>query len=373
LADSASPVSDSEPGSGGRTPSEVAAAYFERVAGAFLSASGRNGTRELTYGLGGETFRLRFAGETLPPLMTPALEHLRCSSFRSGLTVNLWDAPSTGVDLPGPPWNRGDQYGNGGVRGFEEGRYRACVDLSAGLCSLFDAERQEAFVWLSDPASLPAYVVAAPLRVIFHWWTDGHDGQLAHAAAVGTDRGGVLLAGAGGAGKSTTAFACLRGGLRYAGDDYVLIEPRPAPRVTCLYNSGKLEARNMAERFPELLDRVHNADAVGRGNDKGLVFVHQHWPEAVSAGFPVAALLVPRLTGQLETRLVPCSPAAGLKALLPHSVFPLPGARAASIERLGALVRSVPGYYLEIGADLLDVPAVIQNLLNGEAACLPPR
>jgi len=329
--------------------------------------------RELIFSLGGKAFRMRFAGAALPPLMTPALEHLRCSSFPSGLTVNLWDAPSTGVDLPRPPWNQGDLYGNGGVRGFEEGRFRASVDLNAGLYSLFDAERGEAFVWVRDPAALPGYVIGAPLRVVFHWWMSGHDRQLAHAAAVGTDRGGVLLAGAGGAGKSTAAFACLRSGLRYAGDDYVLIEPRPAPRVTCLYNSGKLEARNMAERFPELLDRVHNVDAVERGNDKGLVFVHRHWPEALSPGFAVAALLVPRLTGQSRTRLVPCSPAAGLKALLPHSVFPLPGARAASIERLGALVRSVPGYYLEIGADLLDVPTVIQALLDREAGCLPLR
>jgi hypothetical protein len=129
----------------------------------------------------------------------------------------------------------------------------------------------------------------------------------------------------------------------------------------------------MAERFPELLDRVHNADAVERENDKGLVFVHRHWPEALSPGFAVAALLVPRLTGQSATRLVPCSPAAGLKALLPHSVFPLPGARAAAIERLGALVRSVPGYYLEIGADLLDVPAVIQDFLTRETGCPPVR
>jgi len=316
---------------------------------------------------------MRFAGEALPPLMTPALEHLGCRAFRSGLTVHLWDAPSTGVDLPGPPWKRGDLYGNGGVRGFEEGRYRACVDLHAGVCSLFDAEREEAFVWVRDPASLPDYVVAAPLRVVFHWWMNEHDGQLAHAAAVGTDRVGVLLAGAGGAGKSTAAFACLRSGLRYAGDDYVLIEPRPAPRVSCLYNSGKLETRNMAERFPELLGRVHNAEAAVRGDEKGLVFVHRLRPEAVSPGFPVAALLVPRLTGQRATRLVPCSPAAGLKALLPHSVFPLPGARAASIERLGALARSVPCYVLEIGADLPDVPAVIQDLLDRGAGCLPLR
>jgi hypothetical protein len=228
-------------------------------------------------------------------------------------------------------------------------------------------------VWVRDPAALPGYVVGAPLRVIFHWWIGGHDRQLAHAGAVGTDRGGVLLAGAGGAGKSTATFACLRSGLRYAGDDYVLIEPRPEPRAICLYNSGKLESRHMATRFPELVARVHNPDAMGRGEDKGLIFVHRHWPEAVSPGFPVMALLVPRLTGSAATRLVPCSPAAGLRALLPHSVFPLPGARAAAIERLSALVRSVPCYFLEVGTDLLAVPTVIQDLLARETACLPLR
>lgn len=319
---------------------------------------------ESSYALGGEGFRMRFAGGVLSPLMTPALEHLRGGSFRGGLTVNLWDAPSTGMDLPRPPWNGGDHYGNGGIRGFEEGRYRASVDLNAGLYSLLDAEREEAFVWVRDPAILPTYVVGAPLRVILHWWMGGHDRQLAHAGAVGTERGGVLLAGAGGAGKSTTTFACLRGGLLYAGDDYVLVEPRPEPRVYSLYNSGKLEARNMAARFPELLARVHNAAAMDRGDDKGLVFVHRHWPEAVSLGFPIEALLVPRVTGSPTTRLVPCSPAASLKALLPHSVFPLPGARAASIERLGALVRSFPSYVLEVGTDLGAIPAVIQDLLS---------
>lgn len=358
-----SPVEGSAPNRPSERVSGRASEFFEKLAESFRAACDRNGIHELSHSLGGSGFRMRFAGEALLPLMTPALEHLRVVSFQNGLTVNLWDA-SAGLDLPRPPWNGGDHYGNGGIRGFEEGRYRASVDMNAGLYSLLDVESEEAFVWVRDPAILPAYVVGAPLRVILHWWMAGHGRQLAHAGAVGTERGGVLLAGAGGAGKSTTTFACLRGGLRYAGDDYVLVEPRPEPRVFSLYNSGKLEARNMAERFPELLAKVHNLGGTDRGDDKGLVFVHRHWPDAVSLGFPIRALLVPRVTGSPATRLVPCSPAAGLRALLPHSVFPLPGARAASIERLGALVRSLPNYILEVGTDMGAIPGVIRGLLS---------
>ncbi len=336
--------------------------FVDAVDAAFGRCSARFGETAASCRLAGRAVALRVAGPALGPLLLPALGHLESATAGPpDLTICAWDAASSGIAAPAPPWT-GDQYvGNGGIRGWDTGGVRAAFDVPCGMLSLYDATRRLAFLWVRDPIALPGYVIAAPFRVIFQWWATDRGMQLAHAAAVGTERGGVLLAGVGGAGKSTTALLALLDGLMYAGDDYVVIEPGTEPRAHSMYGTGKLDATHLTERLPALAGLT--VEPARNDQDKAIVFVHRHWPERVAATLPLRAVLVPRVTGSPRTIVAPTTPGHALRALLPHSVFPLPGARHAALERLTSLVRALPVCRLELGTDLRSIPGVIRRVL----------
>ena len=70
---------------------------------------------------------------------------------------------------------------------------------------------------------------------------------------VGTDHGGVIITGGGGAGKSTAALLCLEAGLRYLGDDYVVVALDPVATAYSLYCTAKInddQAANFAGLLP---------------------------------------------------------------------------------------------------------------------------
>ena len=214
---------------------------------------------------------------------------------------------------------------------------------------------------MPDAGSVPYYETGAPLRVIFQWWLGRRRCQLAHAAAVGLGTGAVLLAGKGGSGKSTAALACLLAGLDYLGDDYVLLSDEPEPYVHGLYSTAKLNADNVS-RLPALASRVKNADRLGR--EKALFFMQEHFPQQIRVGMPLRAILLPRVTGERQTRLERTSAAAALAALGTSTVFQLAGAGQEAFEILAGVVAALPCYVLLAGTEIDAIPKVISDLLS---------
>jgi hypothetical protein len=227
--------------------------------------------------------------------------------------------------------------------------------------TLFDRVRRLGLYWVPDLAALPEWVTGAPLRLLFHWWMTLHGGQLVHGAAVGTTGGGVLISARGGSGKSTSALACLAAGMQYAGDDYVLLELRPSPRVSSVYATAKVAPTQLAQ-FPWLTEMVANPGALDR--EKALIFLNRGDATPLSDGFPLRAVLVPRVTGRPETTVRTLSPASALAAIAPSTILFHPRGGDHELQRLGQLVRTVPTYLLECGTDLAQIPRVISSLLQ---------
>ncbi len=199
------------------------------------------------------------------------------------------------------------------------------------------------------------------MRVGFHWWSSTTPSlQPMHAGAVGRDDGGVLIAGRGGAGKSTTALACVDGGLLYAGDDYTLLDV-DGPMVYGLYNTAKLRPESL-DRFPHLAALVDNADALE--TQKAMLFLSRHRPEQVSTGFPVRAIVLPRVTGHPHTEVVPATAHDALAAIAPTTMFQLPGALPELFAKVKRLAHAVPCYWLDAGTELSEIPAVVDQLLT---------
>jgi hypothetical protein len=356
---------------------EALAAFFQAACHAFEQAT-PSASPERTYTIGSQRLRVRFANEALVPRLTPALEHLAAplAGAPATFTVCVWDSASTGVPMPPPPWPLDAYAARGDIRGQDTGRFQAAYQFTpagVGVLSLLGREQALGMYWLNDARHLPDYESGAPLRNLLHWWMAGAGYQFVHAGAVGAApgsgaEGGVLLAGRGGSGKSTTALACLEAGLRYLADDYCLLAADPAPEALSLYNSAKVRPDGLL-RFPQLAPLVDAHDYLGV--EKAIVFLHRHFPQRLVTRFLLRAVLIPRITGRLATTLTPASPAAALKALAPSTLFQLSGAGPAAFQHLAGILRQIPCYYLEAGTDLAQIPGTIAALL-AQGRPLPP-
>lgn len=339
----------------------IPATFFEGVYQAFQKAEKAMGLIDHFYAIGGHTVRLCFAGSALVSRITPALEHLITEPTSSpALTVCLWDSASTGIPLPPPPWSADASIARGEVRGCIDDHIHISFQLWDSILNMFDNHSALATFWLPDARQLPYHESGAPLRSILHWWLGIHGLQFVHAAAVGTVEGGVLLAGKSGSGKSTTALNCLKSQLVYVSDDYCLVAADPQPYVYSLYNSAKVNADNI-HRVPHLKSAISNADRLD--SEKALLFLYEHFPEKIVNGFPLRAVLLPRVTGHPETRLTPVSPATGLRALAPSTIFQLAGAGKGAFQTMAKLVKKIPCYHLELGTDISGIPGVISDLV----------
>jgi hypothetical protein len=221
----------------------------------------------------------------------------------------------------------------------------------------FDAARATAFLWAVDVDALARTGDRTkPLLESLHAWLLRTAWQPVHAGAVGGPSGGVLLAGPTGSGKSTTALTCLRAGWHYAGDDYVAVRSEPSPQVATLYRSARV-TQEMAGRFPE-----HEAGGVGRvawgGVIKHDIHLADDVPAGLLAGFPLQALLLPRVVGG-QTRVHPAPRAAAMIGLSTTTLFQLRGGTSAAFDKIAGFVESLPAYWLDLGEDLAAIPGAI--------------
>lgn len=341
--------------------------FFQEVHRTFHQAVESAGEcRDRFYRLGDHTIQLRFANAALIPFITPALDHLAAQPHQSpALTICLWDNVSTHTLMPPLSWPFSDYVIRGGIHTYTGDRIIAALYGGSRILHLLDSEQNLALYCIHDAAQFPRYQVSSPLLTILHWGLRRYGLQLVHAAAVGTPAlGGVLIVGKGGSGKSTTALACLNSELSYVSDDYCLLSTNPAPSAYNLYNTAKLDA-DAVQHVPYLASAIDQPDTLYDG--KHLIFLHRQYPEKIVTGFPLRAILVPRITGRAETKARPTSSAAGLWALAPNTMFQLTGFDTAAFETLAAVVKEVPCYTLDLGTDRAAIPAVIMDVLSQRA------
>jgi hypothetical protein len=338
-------------------------AYLESVKeAAYLAARATGGFKDFFYRIGGHITNLRFAGSALVPRMTPALAHLRVKGpQKPELKVYLWDSASTGTKMPTPMWKVNGFIFRGEVPGYNNERIYATYHQWAEVFCILDIKEDFGIFWVSDATHLDYTFGSSPLRDIFHWWMLKHGKQLVHGGGVGTPEGGVLLTGMGGSGKSTTALACLNSELLYAGDDHVLVKMESLPYLYSLYNTAKLEG-NHIHTFPNLLHAVDNKEKLE--TQKARIFLHQCYADKIIAGFPLRGIMLPRVTGQLETGLRKISPAEALIALAPTTIYQLPKAGQIALKNMSNIVKKVPTYILALGTNISQIPKIISKFLS---------
>jgi hypothetical protein len=325
----------------------------------------------------GRVVRLRSASPEMLSRLTRAFAHLvRQPSDRADLTISLWDsvaAPESAPDLP----DIGGGHQPGAFFYHSDERVRAGFQLGTSgdarvlavypgevtpYVSALDGDAGQAWHWVADASCIPYWEEATPLCYLLDWWLARMGVRQLHAGAVGTTSGGVLLVGKSGSGKSTSTLACLDSDLLFAGDDFVGVGVEPEPYVHSLYASGKVMPDHV-QRLPFLLPALSNADALA--SEKAVVYAHEQWPRAVTEGFPLKALLAPRvIPGLVESQATEISRGQGLAALAPSTVFQMHTQAGSSLAAMTRLVERIPCYELQLGSDIGSIPRAIAELLD---------
>ena len=164
---------------------------------------------------------------------------------------------------------------------------RVAADREILLLDAPDAHGRACRAGMTAVARLAPALLAAPERLrpvldaLVLFLLTPLDRQPAHAAAVAHGATGLALAGRGGAGKSTLAYAAQRAGLDVLTDDAVYVQLEPALHVWTLRRPLHL-APETAKWFPELAGR----STILRVNGKRRIPVPTRSPARSSPAVP---------------------------------------------------------------------------------------
>jgi hypothetical protein len=352
-------------------------AFKQAAAEGFRRASAASGIIEQYYQIADAIVLLRFAGPALLAPVAPALEHLRLPvPAKPDLTIDLFDSTSTQtpppfllnrfVDLVRMRW--WEYLGNRReINGMNGERIRSVFHLGPDILSVLDQQENHAVYWIENAADIPYYETGYPLTVLLNWWFGKRQRFFVHAACFGSPEGSVLLTGKGGSGKSTTTLACLDSGLCLSGDDYCVIDPEHLLAYS-VYNTIKLKGLQDVERFSHLKRCIDNLDRVDDTQDgeKAMLFLQRYFPEQLMPRSKPRAILVPRVADQDHTVITPAAASHVFKAIMPSTLFQLPGNAQDEFRALAKLVRALPCYEMALGRDIAAIPRVIRAFLQAE-------
>jgi hypothetical protein len=336
--------------------------FFNKSYEKFLQAKSAAGEINFYYRIADTTICLKFAGDRLVPSLTAALEHLRLDNVPTpDFTIGIWDSESTKVDMIPPPCTKECFTDRGDIWGFNSHRIKAAFHWIECSVNLMDLEKKTGIYWVQTAETLPYWVVASPLRTIFHWWMENNGCQLLHAAAVGNENGAVLITGKGGVGKSTTALSCLQDGLFYIADDYVITKLKPAPAVVSLYCTAKLNADHVIN-FPDLSRLINNTEKLDQ--EKAVIFLNHSLNQKLVTEMPLKAILTPQITDEHDSHIKPVSRWDIQRAMSFTTMSQLPYVGHHTHNYISQLASSLPHYILEIGKDFTRIPAAISDFLS---------
>lgn len=270
----------------------------------------------------------------------------------SDLTLTVLSGALAGA-IP-PPWNLSHTSPRHLERlHIDEARgLRAFYDHDRRFWAICDAATRRGLFWIADTADVPFWEEAAPFKAIFNWFLADTRATLLHGGIVVHRGRGVLLAGPGGSGKSTTVMAAVAAGLGTCGDDLVVVDDEAGAWTGhALYDAVKFFPAEPGGRGPDLFRRA----AAQPCGDKLLVRYSDVAPGQLVPSVPLAALMQCVISRQARTTITPLTPGAMLRSLGPPTAFLLRGAEPETLRKAAALVRTVPAFTLALGTNPAEV------------------
>jgi hypothetical protein len=94
-----------------------------------------------------------------------------------------------------------------------------------------------------------------------------------------------------------------------------------------------------------------------------VLYVPRAFPGIAIAGFPLRAIVMPRVTKRRSTRVVETTHAAALAALAPSTILQRRPPQREALSELARLVERLPAFVLEVGSDVSYIPDAILEVV----------
>ncbi len=308
---------------------------------------------------------VRFASQALAALSSEKLL-LRSEGDPNAIQAEViaMDADADGWEQPAV-WSEDAGFSSREFdRALAEGGMRGFYHHDVPSWQFFDPAARRGVQTLSSPMGIPPWEQGSPLRLFLHWAYAAGGMRLVHAAALGVEGRGALIAGASGSGTAATALAGLLHRRASAGDDYVAVEL-----------GRKVVAHSVMRIFKQDLEGLRRA---GRSIDD-LAGASLNWhgkiefdatrlaPRGMVGQIEIAVLLLPNIAGASHTTIEPVSSQTAALTLAPSSIFQLPGDTDSGFRFLADIVRRLPAYRVNLSPDPLEIAHTIRAFLEEDA------
>jgi hypothetical protein len=225
---------------------------------------------------------------------------------------------------------------------------------------VFDVDRAVGIQWMATRDGYPVWDAGSPLRNFVQWHLGANDTSLLHGGTLALDGTGVLLAGEGGAGKSSTVLAGIFAGLQSVGDDYVLVDA--SKQTACpVFDTLKQDESGLRR-----LGQWGHAAIPKGANWQGK---HQFYMPDVTEGvlasqIDLKAILLPHLTYGDQTSITEIDAKSAFIALAPSGVTQIHCDRPRLFSLAGQIARQLPAYRLDLGTDPDEIVTVLRQFIR---------
>lgn len=276
--------------------------------------------------------------------------------------MEIWIVHGEVPDSPvAARWSRGAPYAPHAVaQALDMAGLRAEYYFDLDHWHVCDPSQGTAVQLMRGPEAYPPWETGAPLRPFLHWHYARRGMRLAHAGTLGVGGKGVLMAGAGGSGKSGTVIAGLLNGLQSVGDDYVLLNAEREITAYPLYATLKQDPVGYKRLG---LDRRLPAGSLN-WQGKHQFLIGQVAPGAVPPSLRIGALLVPAVGKASRTTIAPVPRAEAMMALAASSIHQMPGERESGFRFFSMIAQRLPCFRLDLGREPAEIADAIGDFIG---------
>lgn len=274
-------------------------------------------------------------------------------------TATLFLVDATSLDWAPPPHMAREYSRRDFNAAMAEAGLRSCYLPTGPMWQVYSPVRRMGVQFIARPGRTPQWESGGPLRTFIHWALP-EAARLCHAGTVGQDGAGILLVGAGGAGKSGTTLAAISAGLDSVGDDYCIVA----------MDGDAVEARpvfRILKQDPAGVRRIYGPDAdYGPVNWQGKWEIHAARMKRAPFVDRLAlrAIVMPRVAHLERSAIRPIPAPLALRAFMPSNVMQLPDGEAEGVRFTAELCRRLPTFELLLSPDRDDIAGAIAGLIG---------
>ncbi|WP_342071656.1 hypothetical protein [Yoonia algicola] len=311
---------------------------------------------ERSFGIAGQRFTVRSCSDAYLSQAERALASTP-STCQSGTRIAVGVAGKGG--FPKLTW--GSQYfvERGVEAALAKTRYRLHHFPDKSFWQVFDRQTGSGVQIMPTEHGYPDWDPGSPLRNFLQWQLAKDGGALIHAGSLAVDGRGVLLAGAGGSGKSGTVLSGILHGLQTVGDDYVFVDPASLtayPLFDTLKQDHAGLKRLQLEDHPAIPKQVN-------WQNKYQFYLSDFGEAGRPDHIQLGALLLPKVSGAAKTTLTTATAKEAFLALAPSGVSQIPGDRPLLYAVAAEVSRRLPCYRLDLGPDPAEIARAIRQCI----------